>query len=96
MRLALLILAAVFAGEAAAAGNTHVRPYVKRDGTFVQGHVRSAPNDRRYDNYGAQNSVYGGNPYTGQRGSQRDEFSDPPAYNRPSRNCVPMYGRSSC
>ncbi|MCL4183504.1 MAG: hypothetical protein KJ011_08665 [Burkholderiaceae bacterium] len=45
----------------------------------------TAPNSVRYDNYGARNSnsIYGVNPYTRKRGSQRDEFSTPPAYNQP-------------
>lgn len=99
MKLVLAILVAFLAGNVAMAGNTYVRPYVKKDGTYVQGHMRSTPNERRIDNYGAQNSIYGGNPYTGQRGSQRDAFSSPPAYNQPRRNCVPthgVYGGSSC
>lgn len=80
MKLAIALTVALITGPALA-GNTYVKPYVKKDGTYVQGHVRSDPNSVRYDNYGARNSVYGGNPYTGQRGSQRDEFSSPPAYN---------------
>lgn len=97
MKLAVVMLAALFAAEAAvAAGSTYVRPHVRKDGTFVQGHMRSAPNQNRYDNYGARNSVYGANPYTGQRGSQRDEFSNPPAYNKPRRNCSGPYRLSSC
>ena len=75
-----------------AQAQTWVDGYTRRDGTYVEGHMRSAPNQNRYDNYNAENSVYGGNPYTGQRGHQRDEFSDPPTYN-------PSYGqerRSSC
>lgn len=77
------VLSLAIAAPAFAAGPKSVRPYVRKDGTYVQGHARSAPNDVRVDNYGARNSVYGANPYTGQRGSQRDEFSAPPAYNQP-------------
>ena len=69
-----------------AQAQTWVDGYTRRDGTYVEGHMRSAPNQNRYDNYNAENSVYGGTPYTGQRGHQRDEFSDPPTYN-------PSYGQ---
>lgn len=78
-----MTLAALVSGPALAAGTKYVKPHVRSDGTYVQGHVRSAPNSSRYDNFGARNSIYGSNPYTGQRGSQRDEFSNPPAYNKP-------------
>lgn len=58
--LALLSLAG------AASAQTYVSPHVRSDGTFVQGHVRSAPNDTRSDNYGTRGNV---NPYTGQQGT---------------------------
>jgi len=66
MRLfvAALLAAAAFS---AAARDTYVDPYVKRDGTYVQGHYRSAPNNNPYDNYSTRGNT---NPYTGQKGSQ--------------------------
>lgn len=60
----------------------YIQGYYRKDGTYVQGYHRSSPNSVRYDNYNAQNSIYGTNPYTGKRGSQRDEYSNPPTYNR--------------
>lgn len=56
-----------------------VHGYTRRDGTYVQPHVRSEPNQHRYDNYSSQGNT---NPYTGERGTQRNEFSQPPAYNK--------------
>jgi len=62
---------------------TYVPPSVDKNGVYHQGYYRSAPNQYRYDNYNAQNSIYGGvNPYTGKRGYQKDEFSNPPVYNQ--------------
>lgn len=55
--------------------------YMRRDGTYVQGHMKSAPDSHRYNNYSSQSMG----------GSQRDEFSAPPAYNRSS----PLYNSSS-
>ena len=52
--------------------------YFRKDGTYVQGYCRSAPNANRYDNYGSQSMG----------GSQRDEFSRNPYYNKTS----PSYG----
>ena len=75
---------AIFSMSAAAFSQVYVRPYTDRDGNYHEGHMRSAPNERRSDNYNAQNNQWGGtNPYTGQRGSQRDEYSNPPAFNQP-------------
>jgi hypothetical protein len=39
-----------------------VRPYYKRDGTYVQGHYRSNPDGNPYNNYSYPGNV---NPYTG-------------------------------
>lgn len=42
-----------------------VNGYTKKDGTYVQGHMKSSPDSYRYNNKGAQS--FGG--------SQRDEYS---------------------
>jgi hypothetical protein len=42
-----------------------VNGYTKKDGTYVQGHIKSSPDSKRYNNKGSQ--TYGG--------SQRDEYS---------------------
>ena len=62
---------AVMAGQSFAADS--VRGYVRRDGTYVAPHMRSAPNDTRLDNYSTRGNV---NPYTGQEG-RVDPYSAP-------------------
>lgn len=47
--------------------DTWVNGYTRSDGTYVQGHHRSSPNQYRYDNYSTQGNV---NPWTGQGGTQ--------------------------
>lgn len=75
LTLALIITAACsFAGA-----DQWVNGYTKKDGTVVQGHHRSDGNSIKYDNYSSQGNS---NPYTGQQGSQRNEFSSPPSYNK--------------
>ena len=71
-----LVLLAFCAGAFA---DQTVRGYTRRDGTYVAPHMRSDPNQYRYDNYSSQGNV---NPYTGRRGTQPNEFSTPPVYNR--------------
>lgn len=76
MKKTILIIATLVASATAQAES--VQGYVRKDGTYVAPHMRSAPDSNRYNNYGSQS--FGGN--------QRDEFSSAPAYNR--RN--PGYG----
>ena len=52
----------------------HVRPHVQKDGTYVQGYERTAPNNTNLDNYSTRGNV---NPYTGQAGTQRPSYEQP-------------------
>lgn len=49
------------------ARDTSVRGYVRKDGTYVQPHMRSAPNNTTFDNFSTRGNV---NPYTGQPGDR--------------------------
>lgn len=51
------------------------RGYLKKNGTYVSPHYKSNPDGRRHNNKGSRTNG----------GKQRDEFSNPPAYNK-SRN----------
>lgn len=42
--------------------DVYVQPYVRSDGTTVQGHMRSAPDGNPYNNYSFPGNT---NPYTG-------------------------------
>ena len=44
----------------------YVQPHVRRDGSSVEGHYRTNPNNNPYDNFSTRGNV---NPYTGKRGS---------------------------
>lgn len=80
--IAFISLALLMAVPAVASADEYVQGYMRQDGTYVQPHYRTEPNEHRYDNYSSQGNT---NPYTGQRGHQRNEFSDPPAYNQGRR-----------
>lgn len=60
--------------SSAATAQTRVRGYVRSDGTYVQPHVRSAPNGTTLDNWSTQPNV---NPYTGQQGTRNPQPSVP-------------------
>lgn len=77
-KIAIAVGVALFAIAQLASAQQYVPGYMRSDGTYVQGYTRSAPNANRFDNYGSQSMG----------GSQRDEFSRAPAYNRSS----PSYG----
>ena len=60
----LLLVLAVCATPVLA--DTYVPGYTKKDGTYVPGHYKSAPNSTKADNYSAKGNV---NPYTGEKGT---------------------------
>ncbi len=64
MKYAALLIALVTFSGAALADN-YVNGYTRKDGTYVQGHMKSSPDAHRYNNRSSQS--YGG--------SQRDEYS---------------------
>jgi hypothetical protein len=64
MKKLAVLAAAILA--ASAWSQVYVAPHVRSDGTFVQGHWRSAPDHTTRNNYGTQGNV---NPYTGQQGT---------------------------
>jgi hypothetical protein len=55
-----------FRGYGSSSGTVRVDPYTTSNGTYVQGHVRSAPDGNPYNNWSAQGNV---NPYTGKAGT---------------------------
>lgn len=73
MKSAIVFIAAcALCGLAAA--QTYVKPYVKSDGTYVEGHQRSRADNTPSNNYSTKGNT---NPYTGEAGTQR------PSYERP-------------
>lgn len=80
MKKLALILAALAAVSAFA--DEWVNPYVRKDGTYVQGHHRTAPDSNPYNNYSTQGNT---NPYTGQQGTV-NPYQQPvtPTYQTPT------------
>jgi len=74
----LIITATLLVVSLSAIADQSVNGYIRQDGTYVQPHERTNPNSIRFDNYSSQGNT---NPYTGEHGSQRNEFSNPPLYN---------------
>jgi opacity protein-like surface antigen len=64
MKFAPLLLA-LLAGSVLA-NDVYHQGYMRNDGTYVQPHYQTAPNNTRLDNYSTQGNV---NPYTGQAGT---------------------------
>lgn len=64
MRTLLAVLLAALSASAFA--QTYVKPHVRSNGTYVEGHYRSSPNNTRIDNYSTSGNV---NPYTGSQGT---------------------------
>jgi len=67
------------------AGDTFVRGYTKRDGTYVAPHYRSKPDGNPYNNFSTRGNV---NPYTGKRGYKNPDPT--PSYQRRAPRLQPM------
>ena len=50
--------------------DVYVHGYTRRDGTYVQPHMRSDPDHNVYDNWSTKGNV---NPYTGQEGTRNPD-----------------------
>jgi hypothetical protein len=61
----LLICLLVIATTVFAQQDVWVNGYYRKDGTYVEGYYRTAPNSTKYDNYSTQGNI---NPYTGKPG----------------------------
>lgn len=81
MKLFATFLIAMFAASTWA--QTFVKPHVRKDGTYVEGHVRTNPNNTRVDNYSSQGNV---NPYTGKEGTV-DPYKPAPTYPSYGQQC---------
>lgn len=83
-----VIFAAFLVASSSAMADHYVNGYYRSNGTYVQPHMQSDPNQYRYDNYSSQGNT---NPYTGQQGTQTNEYSNPPTYNKTNPAYVPCY-----
>lgn len=84
---AILCAAALLAAQSAWAGDVFVNGYFRSDGTYVQPHYRSAPDNSYNNNWSVSPNV---NPYTGQRGTLSPTWDDNPpsdSYGSYGSNC---------
>ncbi len=70
MKLLFAVLALSL--STAAFADTYVRGHTTQNGTYVEPHYRSAPNNTSYDNYSTKGNT---NPYSGQEGTKNTEPS---------------------
>lgn len=65
--LLCFIICLTLTSTAFASDDVWVKPYTRKDGTFVPGHFRSAPNGNVWDNWSTKGNI---NPYTGMKGTK--------------------------
>lgn len=82
MNCSILVVMGILVSTSAFSSDNYHRGYTRKDGTYVEPHYQTAPNQNRYDNYSSQGNT---NPYNDKRGYDRNEFSNPPAYNQRDR-----------
>lgn len=66
MKTAIALIVLLAGASIAEAQSVYVRPHVRRDGTFVEGHRRTVPDGYYQNNWSAYPNY---NPYTGRFGS---------------------------
>lgn len=71
MKRAVFFIVVILASSSVFA-DKYVNGYYRKDGTYVQGHTKSSPDQYRYNNRSSQSMG----------GTQRDEYSSPGATNR--------------
>ena len=79
---AIFILAIATLVSAPVIADQYVKGHTRSDGTYVAPHYRSTPNNVQYDNYSTKGNT---NPYTGQRGTERDTTYDVKPYDYKNR-----------
>lgn len=87
----LIATVALIASTGAVLADTYVNGYTRRDGTYVQPHYRTNPDNNRFNNYSSQGMT---NPYTGRTGTTNSygTYSNPYGSSQP-RNTYGIYGR---
>ena len=75
MLRAILIALFAFFFIGPASAQVHVQGYYRSNGTYVQPHERSAPDNSYNNNWSVKPNV---NPYTGQQGTRNPTFNDQP------------------
>ena len=58
-------------GYGSNSGSHYVQPHVTQQGTYVQPHYQTNPNNTQMDNYSTRGNV---NPYTGQIGTRTPRY----------------------
>jgi hypothetical protein len=76
----VIIIYSLFASFSAEATSSHsVKGYAKKNGEYIAPHKQTNPDQLRRNNYSSEGNY---NPNTGKPGKQRNEFSNPPKYNK--------------
>ncbi len=63
---ALLVISILIFAGSAFAKDTYVKGYNRNNGTYVQPHYRTSPDNSLHNNYSTKGNV---NPYTGRKGT---------------------------
>jgi hypothetical protein len=85
-KLIFFIVLSITAKFSFGQSHVYVRGYVKSNGTYVQPHYRTSPNNTVYDNWSTYPNV---NPYTGNTGTKtypNNSYYNAPSYNSNSYN----------
>lgn len=85
MKIALGLVM-LLAAHSVCAGDVYVNGYTRQDGTYVQPHHRTTPDNSLLNNYSTQGNT---NPYTGQQGTVNPYTYQQPSYVQPAPSYTP-------
>lgn len=68
-----LVLPSLCTAQSVNSSSRYQRGYVKKDGTYVQGHYKTRSNRTNHDNYSTQSNI---NPYTNRKGERAKDYSN--------------------
>ncbi|GAB6282782.1 MAG: hypothetical protein STSR0008_15310 [Ignavibacterium sp.] len=77
---------AQYTGTGSSSKTTKVKPYIKKDGTFIKEHHRTETNSYNLDNYKAKNNY---NPYTGKVGTNTYKTPNNSLYKSSYKSTLP-------
>jgi len=91
-KIVTTIVMVIFAIITFAQTTTTVKPYYKKDGTYVSGYTKTTPDCTKANNYSTKPNT---NPNTGKSGTVTPVYMINPSYSKPTTPSYPTYNNKT-